>query len=107
MAPVTTSAHVASALGVASTVHFEQDYRSAEAAIAKSCRWPESDVDGMALNPPEELILAVILRTARYLARRESPSGVIGVGEFGPVRISSIDRDIEDLEGPYRRVVFG
>lgn len=107
MAPVTTSDHVAAALGITTSVHFEQDYRSAEAAVAKSCRWPTVDAQGMPLRPPEELVEAVILRTARYLARRESPTGIIGVGEFGPVRISSVDRDIEDLESPYRVVVFG
>jgi len=107
MAEVTTLTHVLTVLGVTDSEHVRQAYRSAEAAQAAGCRWSELDATGMPLFPPEDLIEAVVLRTARYLARRESPSGVIGVGEFGPVRISSIDRDIEELEAPYRVVRFG
>jgi len=107
VSPVTSSQHVAAVLGVTSTADFEQDYRSAEAVVAKTCRWPSVDAEGMPLNPPEDLVQAVVLRTARYLARRNSPTGVVGVGEFGPVRITSVDRDIEELEQPWRMVVFG
>ena len=107
MADVTNLDHVLIVLGVGDSEYTRQAYRSAEAALAKTCRWSELDAAGMPLLPPEDLIEAVVLRTARYLARRESPTGVIGVGEFGPVRIAAVDRDIEDLEGPYRVVVFG
>lgn len=89
------------------TVANEQAYRTAEAAVARSCRWPSVDADGYPVRAPEELVMAVVLRTARLIARRETPTGVLGVGEFGPVRIASIDRDIEELEAPWRKVVFG
>lgn len=108
MADVTNLDHVLIVLGVGDSEHARQAYRSAEAGQARVCRWTATDPDtDETLPPPEDLVEAVVLRTARYLARRESPTGVIGVGEFGPVRIAAVDRDIEDLEGPYRVVVFG
>lgn len=96
---VTTKERVLEVLGVKTSPHFEVGYAAAEGAVASGCRWP-------AVDAPAALVEAVILRTARYLARRDSPAGVVGVGEYGPVRISSIDRDIEELEAPWRRVVF-
>lgn len=56
---------------------------------------------------PDDLVLAVCLLTARYLARRSSPDGFVGMGEFGPARVARIDQDVESLIGPYRPVVFG
>lgn len=56
---------------------------------------------------PGDLAMAVFLMTARYLARRNSPDGMVGMGEFGPARIGALERDAEALLGPYRRVVFG
>ena len=53
----------------------------------------------------DALRLAVMLRTARYLARRNSPEGIIGLGEFGGVQIAVVDRDIAALEAPYMPVV--
>lgn len=105
MTKVTTLEHVAAALGVDKDLeHVAQAYKAAEGAVASLCRWPS---DQPSIEPPEALIQSVILRTARYLARRDTPTGVLGVGEFGPVRIAAVDRDIEELEGPWRRVVFG
>lgn len=102
MIMITSLDHVAGFLGVDKRLpHVVQAYQSAESMVGDQCRWP-SDT-----TAPEALVQAVILRTARYLARRDTPTGVLGVGEFGPVRIASVDRDIEELEAPWRRVVFG
>ncbi len=103
---VTTKERVLEVLGVKTSPHFEVGYAAAEGAVASGCRWPTVDEDGVEIEAPAALVEAVVLRTARYLARRESPAGVVGVGEYGPVRISSVDRDIEELEAPWRRVVF-
>lgn len=107
MKPVTSYEAVVEVLGVAKSSHLEAAYKAAEGAVAACCRWPEVDGAGQNLEPPAALVEAVALRTSRYLARRESPAGVVGFGDLGPIRISSVDRDIEELEGPYRRVVFG
>lgn len=104
---VTTAGHVFEVLGISTSTHAQQAYLAAEGAVASACRWPAIDPYGMPAPVPEALVQAVVLRTARYLARRESPTGVLGVGDFGPVRIASVDRDIEELEAPWRRVVFG
>ena len=49
----------------------------------------------------EDLRLAVYLRTARWLARRNSPEGLLGFAEFGPAQVPVSDADIRDLESPY------
>ena len=98
--PVTSIKHVEEVLGVQpGLARVVQGYAAAESAVASLCCWPEGDVPGA-------LVEAVVLRTARYIASVDSPSGVVGFGENGPVRIQSVDRDIESLEGPWRKVVF-
>lgn len=56
-----------------------------------------------------DLELAVHLRAQRYMARRNSPEGVVGLsgsdGSFVGARIPSNDTDVTYLEGPYRKVV--
>lgn len=97
---VTTYQHVRDVLGVKDSPEAQAAYAAAEAAVAARCRWSGDQA-------PADLAQAIVLRTARLLARRNSPDGIVGVGEFGPVRIASVDRDINELEAPYRRVVFG
>ena len=105
MIKVTSLDHVAAVLGVDKAQSYVvQAYEAAEGAVGSLCRWQS---DSPEISPPQALVQSVILRTARYLARRDTPTGVLGVGEFGPVRIAAVDRDIEELEGPWRRVVFG
>lgn len=53
-------------------------------------------------DPPAGLVQAVNLLTARYLARRNSPDGVVGMGDLGPARVPLIDRDVERLMDPWR-----
>lgn len=108
MAAVTTLEDVLHTLGIKTSAHVERAYLAAESVVAQSCVWPQTDeTTGGPLAAPDALVQAVVLRTARYLARRNSPDGIVGVGEFGPVRVTGTDRDIEELEKPYRRVVFG
>lgn len=67
------------------------------------------------LNLPDELlegsddglVTATFLRVDRLRARRNSPDGVVGFGEFGPARVSPVDPDVAELESPYRTFVFG
>ena len=80
-------------------------HQAAEAYIADRCVIPELVADEMV--PPAALVQAVRLLTARYLARRNSPDGTLGMSEFGVGRIATIDRDVQQLIAPYRRVVFG
>lgn len=73
--------------------------------------WYEPDSEGNPPAPvppaPGDLVQAVLLLTARYLARRNSPDGFLGMSEFGVARVPTVDRDVEALIGPYRPVVFG
>lgn len=45
---------------------------------------------------PATLRLAVFMQTSRWFRRRLSPEGVAGFGEFGAVRVSTLDPDIMD-----------
>ena len=50
----------------------------------------------------DDLRLACYYHTARWLARRNSPEGLLGFADFGPAQIPISDADIRDLEGPYK-----
>jgi len=45
--------------------------------------------------------LACVMHAARYYKRKDSPEGVAGFGEFGPVRVSSFDPDVERILGRF------
>lgn len=48
---------------------------------------------------PSHVETAVLIQTSRLYKRRNSPEGVAGFGEFGVVRVSSLDPDVETLLG--------
>lgn len=102
---ITSVEHVANVLHLTShdDPTLQQSYQAAEAQVASACRVPPVP-DGE--TAPQALVMAVVLRTARLLARRDSPTGVLGVGELGPVRLARIDQDVEALEAPWRKLAF-
>ena len=75
-------------------------YKAAEAYVAKRIR-PIVEGDPV----PDDLVLAVCLQTARFLARRNSPEGTIATEDFGPVRVGGRDYDVSALIGPYQPAV--
>lgn len=81
-------------------------WKAAEQWIANRCTWPAIDTDGNAVPAPDDLVLAVNVLTARLLDRRNSPNGLVGVGDLGATRIPGSDADVSSLIGPYRRVVI-
>jgi hypothetical protein len=82
-------------------------YQAAEAYVAARCAWRTYAADGSLMDPPDALVTAVTLLTARYLERRNTPSGVLGSGDFGVVRVSGSDRDVDALIAPWRKRVLG
>lgn len=56
--------------------------------------WPDT---------PPDVKRAAMLWAIRLVNRRSSPTGVVGFGEFGGVRLSTIDPDVKALLAPYRR----
>ena len=55
-----------------------------------------------------DLTQAIYRRVAREIAARGIPLGMLGADtEYGTARLSRWDAEIERLEGPSRRVVFG
>lgn len=70
---------------------------------AIACRVPADPGDY-----PPFLAQALYRRVARVCASRGVPLGLAGLDtEFGGTRLPNIDAEIERLEGPVRKVVFG
>lgn len=60
---------------------------------------------GYGATVPNAVSLATIMLATRLFLRRNSATGVMGLNEFGVVRVSkTADPDICDLLDPYRRV---
>lgn len=51
---------------------------------------------------PAPIKQACRLQVARVVKRQESPLGVAGFGEFGVVRVSRLDPDIDSMLAPYK-----
>lgn len=69
-------------------------WKAAEAYVGERVMW-----DG---TPPDSLVLAVDMQTARYLERRNSPSGIVGMGDLGPAQVPFSDIDVERAMNPHR-----
>jgi hypothetical protein len=59
-------------------------------------------VDYYEESVPANLHTATLMLTSRLFRRRLSPEGVAGFGDFGAVRVSRVDQDIEALITPNR-----
>lgn len=46
---------------------------------------------------------AALLAVTRLFRRKDAPFGVVGVADFGSVRISRLDPDVRELLAPFRR----
>jgi len=115
---LTTAEEVAAVLkkDVATAPAFLKAYKAAERWVAKRCTWEtveveEDDGEGgtTTVTQPvdvEDLVQAIILLTGRYMARKNSPDGLVGMGELGVMRISAIDRDVRDLVAKNRKIVL-
>jgi len=51
---------------------------------------------------PDPVKRAAMIWALRLVNRRSSPTGVMGFGEFGGIRLSTIDPDVRTLLAPYR-----
>jgi hypothetical protein len=81
----------------------QEAYAAAEAYVGKRVRWAiPPDIQAQA---PADLVQAVRFQTARYLARRNSPDGMVGLGDLGVARIPVSDQDVQTLINPWRRTV--
>lgn len=97
---ITTAEEVAQYVGGGRTPdQVEFAWQAAEAYVAARCEWEGPDA-------PQDLVEAVLLLSARYVARRNSPDGFVGMGEFGPARVPVSDRDVDRLIFPWRRTVL-
>jgi hypothetical protein len=81
-------------------------------AIGSYLFTPFYDVDSVELTGvfgygtavPTEIKHATILLASRQFKRYDSPTGVLGFGDFGPVRVGSrLDPDVAMILQPFRR----
>lgn len=56
---------------------------------------------------PEEIGMATLLLASRLYLRQDSPEGVLRSADFGSLRVSRWDPDVEALVGPYVVPVVG
>ena len=74
---------------------------------AEACHLPV-DASGEFYAPTAAHTQALYRRVGREVAAKSLPLGVMGAdSEYGPSRLSRWDAEIDRLEGPSRRVVFG
>jgi hypothetical protein len=65
-----------------------------QTAQARLLTWPDDVL-------PDDLVAAFLRRVARHAAAKGIPLGVLGAdAEFGAVRLSRWDAEVERLEGP-------
>lgn len=84
-----------------SDVDLSRLWESARTAQINACQ-----LDGITDEDyPAALVLALLRRVSRSLAAEDLPLGYLGDGEFGPSRLLNYDAVIEELEGPWRKVV--
>lgn len=58
-------------------------------------------------NVPDAVVQSTLIKAGRLFFRKDSPGGIAGMGDFGPIRITkATDPDIVDLldGGNYRRI---
>lgn len=51
---------------------------------------------------PDPVKRACLIWATRLVNRRNSPTGIVGFGEYGGVRLSTVDPDVRSLLAPYR-----
>lgn len=105
---VTTSTSVRSTQRIDASItdaELDQAWAAAESYVEQRCTWP-SDGAGNFDPAPPALIQAVGLLTARYLARRNSADGLVGMGDLGAARVPGVDRDVDRLIFPFRKVAI-
>jgi len=70
------------------------------ANASKTHNAPDPDVD-------PDWDLAITMQSARLWKRKSSPEGVIANSEFGAIRVTKFDADIERMLDPYANLVVG
>lgn len=73
--------------------------------LYSSYAWPETSVEITARwgwpYVPEEIAQATKLLASRYFRRKDSPEGVAGSADWGGIRVSRRDPDVDALIEPY------
>jgi len=75
-------------------------YTSDRPTVQVTAKW------GYKTSVPSAVAQAALILSARLFQRRSSPLGVMAgvVNDFGPIRVSRIDPDIQRLLAGYRRI---
>lgn len=87
----------------------DRSFKAAIEHVADTCRGvPVADGQVVREEWPARLVEAVLRRVQRAIAAKNLPLGYLdNAGEYGPAKIPTYDSRIEELEGSFRRFVFG
>ena len=57
---------------------------------------------------PQAIEYATIMQSQRLFKRLDSPTGILGFGDMGAVRVTrQLDPDVAEMVNPFRRDGFG
>ena len=56
---------------------------------------------------PDDIVQACLILSTRLFKRKDSPEGVAGFADFGAVRLSRMDPDVQALLNPFRIIPVG
>jgi hypothetical protein len=73
-------------------------YGSARVRVTARWGWPAV---------PDEIVQATLILANRLYLRKDSPEGIAGSSDWGAIRLSRWDPDVEALVGPYVLPGFG
>ena len=84
----------------ASVTALDEVVAATNAVIIRRC------VDFTLTGWPDEVHTAALIQASRFYKRRGSPEGIANFGDFGMVRVTGLDADIEAILSPYLKVAF-
>jgi hypothetical protein len=74
-------------------------------ALARAGTWGGDEVRVTAVwgwpAVPDAVVKATLIQAARLYRRKDSPEGVVGSAEWGTIRVSRVDPDVQALLAPY------
>jgi Phage gp6-like head-tail connector protein len=90
----------------------EADLHAIETLVRTAGVWPVFGNARVRVTPqrwgwlacPEDIVTACIILGARLGRRSDSPEGIVGNSEFGPIRVSRYDADYDTLISGYVRM---
>lgn len=89
-------------LGKDATLNAEAAEFAVNAAIGMARSWFYFDADTEDTDDNALAVSCVLLQMSRLYRRKDSPEGIVGSNDFGSIRVTRFDPDIEAMAAPLR-----